>query len=281
MAPINDSFNGLWSNVELFWNDRLISYSNNTHGYTSMISHLIHNSEESLHSERSLRLLYKDKPGQMDYLNAAEANLDELIKGFYHIDTQLVVDDEGAVREEEIEDHGINGLHTRFLFSHISKKVRVMGSLSIALFEQKRYLPNGVNLKLRFHRQRELFTMMTGDGNGYKIDLEKAFMLMRKVKPSSGVQLGHTAAMMKMPATFPVTYKETKVIAMSKDVNTFVKYNILLGQLPKRVVIAMVDGEAFAEPCISILNISNICMSISCKCTRMVNLSDQNHFNLI
>ena len=246
MAPINDSFNGLWSNVELFLNDRLISYSNNTHGYTSMISHLIHNSEESLHSERSLRLLYKDKPGQMDYLNAAEANLDELIKGFYHIDTQLVVDDEGAVREEEIEDHGINGLHTRFLFSHISKKVRVMGSLSIALFEQKRYLPNGVSLKLRFHRQRELFTMMTGDGNGYKIDLEKAFMLMRKVKPSSGVQLGHTAAMMKMPATFPVTYKETKVIAMSKDVNTFVKYNILLGQLPKRVVIAMVDGEAFA-----------------------------------
>ena len=246
VAPINDIFNGLWSNVELFLNDRLISHSNNTHGYTSMISHLIHDSEESLHSERSLRLLYKDTPGQMDYLNAAEANMDELIKGFHHIDPQLVVDAQGAVSQEEIEDPGNNGLHTRFLFSHSSQKVSVMGSLSIPLFEQERYLPNGVSLKLRFHRQREPFTMMTGDGNRYKIDLEEAFMLMRKVKPSPGVQLGHAEAMMKMPAKFPVTRKETKVIAMSKDVNTFVKDNIFLGQLPKRVVIAMVDSEAFA-----------------------------------
>ena len=87
-----------------------------------MISHLIHDSEESLHSERSLRLLYKDTPGQMDYLNAAEANMDELMKGFHHIDPQLVVDAQGAVSEEEIEDPGNNGLHTRFLvFTQQSK----------------------------------------------------------------------------------------------------------------------------------------------------------------
>ena len=51
-------------------------------------------------------------------------------------------------------------------------------------------------------------------------------MLMRKVKPSPGVQLGHTEAMMKMPAKFSVKRKETKVIAMSKDVNTFVRQYI-------------------------------------------------------
>ena len=50
VAPINDIFNGLWSNVELFMNNKLISHSNNAHGYTSIISHLIHDSEESLHS---------------------------------------------------------------------------------------------------------------------------------------------------------------------------------------------------------------------------------------
>ena len=60
VVPVNDLFNSLWSNVELFLNDRLISHSNNTHGYTSMVSHLIHDSEESLSSERSMRLIYKD-----------------------------------------------------------------------------------------------------------------------------------------------------------------------------------------------------------------------------
>ena len=64
VAPINDIFNGLWDNVELFMNDRLISHSNNTHSYTCMISHLIHDSEESLHSDRAPRLLYKDTASQ-------------------------------------------------------------------------------------------------------------------------------------------------------------------------------------------------------------------------
>ena len=40
-----------------------------------------------------------------------------------------------------------------------------MGSLNFALFEQEMYLPNGVSLKIRFHRHRGPFIMITGDGN--------------------------------------------------------------------------------------------------------------------
>ena len=246
VAPINDIFNGLWSNVELFMNDRLISHSNNTHGYTTMLSHLIHDSEESLHSDRALRLLYKDTPGQMDFLDASVPNMDGLIKGFHPIGAELVLGEGGAVTEEAITDPGNNGLHQRFLFSRMSQKVSVMGPLNIAMFEQERYLPNGVSIKLRFHRQREAFTMMSLDGNAYKIEVEEAFMLMRKVKPAPGVQLGHAETLMKMPAKFPITRKETKVLTLTKDVNTFVKDNIFLGQLPKRVVIGMVNNQAFA-----------------------------------
>ena len=104
-----------------------------------------------------------------------------------------------------------------------------MGSLRIDMFEQERYLPNGVSLRLRFHRQREPFTMMCANGSTYKINLEEAYMLIRKVKTSPGVQLGHADALMKMPAKFPITRKECKVMGVSKDVNTFVKDNIFLG----------------------------------------------------
>ena len=37
VAPINDIFNGLWKNVELFLNDCLVSQSNNCHGYITML----------------------------------------------------------------------------------------------------------------------------------------------------------------------------------------------------------------------------------------------------
>ena len=246
VAPINDIFNGLWSNVELFMNDRLISHSNNTHGYTSMISHLIHDSEESLHSERSLRLLYKDTPGQMDHLDARDANIKELIPGFHAMENELIVAGDGTVTEELDENPGNHGLHQRFLFTHTSKKVSVMGSLRIDMFEQERYVPNGIGIKLRFHRQKESFTLMSVGGAPYKIDLVEAYLLIRKVRTSPGVQLGHTEALMKMPAKFPITRKECKMMAVSHQVNSFVKDNIFLGQLPKRVVIAIVDNEASA-----------------------------------
>ena len=51
---------------------------------------------------------------------------------------------------------------------------------------------------------------------------------------------------MSTPAKFPITRKETKVIALTRDVSTFVKDNIFLGQLPKRVVITMVDTNAYS-----------------------------------
>ena len=120
-----------------------------------------------------------------------------------------------------------------------------MGSLRIAMFEQEIYLPNGMSLKLRFHRQRQSFNMMTNDGKEFRIGLEQAYMQMRKVKPAPGVQFKHAEAIMKMLAKFPITHKETKMIAMSKDVYTFVKDNIFLWQLPKQLVIAIVDRQAF------------------------------------
>ena len=126
VAPINDIFNGLWGNVELFLNDRLISHSNNTHSYTSMISHLIHDSEESLHSDRALRLLYKDTAGQMNYLDASRPNMLERIKGFHDPETRLVLGANQVVAPEVIENPGNNGLHRRFLFSRLSKKVSVI-----------------------------------------------------------------------------------------------------------------------------------------------------------
>ena len=41
VAPVNDIYNSMWGNMELYMNDRLMSHSNNMHGYRNVISHLI------------------------------------------------------------------------------------------------------------------------------------------------------------------------------------------------------------------------------------------------
>ena len=135
----------------------------------------------------------------------------------------------------------------RFLFTTTSKKVGLLGSLRIDMFEQEKYIPSGISMKLRFHRQREPFILMTNaDAAKYKIELLEAYLLVRKVKVSPGVALGHEEGLSLKPAQFPITRKETKVTAVSSGVTQFVKDNIFLGQLPKRVVVGLVGTEAYA-----------------------------------
>ena len=62
---------------KLFLNDRLISHSTNI----SMVSHLIHDSEEILSSERSMRLIYGDTAGSMNANAANVPNFHKLIAG--------------------------------------------------------------------------------------------------------------------------------------------------------------------------------------------------------
>lgn len=236
VAPVNDLFNSLWSNVELFFNDRLISHSNNTHGYTSIISHLIHDSEEKLHSSRSMSLIYKDTAGSMNGVNAKLQNRFECVLGH-----DLAANGADLVAATA----GNHGLHQRYLFTRLSQEVMLTGNLRIDMFEQNRYLPNGISMKLRFHRQNNVFALMAPD-NTFKIEIMEAFMTIRKVKVSPGVLLGHTDALMKSPAKFPITRKECKVLAIPQGFQSFVKDNIFLGQLPKRIVIGMVNNEAYA-----------------------------------
>ena len=241
-APVNDLFNSLWSNVELILNDRLVSHSNGMHGYISMISHLIHDSEESLQSERSMRLIFKDTPNQMDATEPRQSNYQNLIPGY---DIRRNAEDDGFEVIPPATAVGNHGLYQRNLLTSRSRFFELMGPLRIDLFEQERYLPNGISIKLRFHRQKPRFALMS-EGTGFKVKILEAYLYVRKVRPSPGVLLGHTEALSKMPAKFPITRKECKEIAIASGLRSVKKDNIFLGQLPKRVVVAMVDGDAAA-----------------------------------
>ena len=50
--------------------------------------------------------------------------------------------------------------------------------------------------------------------NSFKIQVTEAFLTVRKVKVSPGIQLGHTDALMKGPAKCPITRKECKILAI-------------------------------------------------------------------
>ena len=242
VAPINGLFNSLWKNVELDLSNKLISHSSNMHGYVSMISHLIHDSEESAESERAMQLLYKDTPSQMDAIECRRSNSAGVIAGFDMVEGAdgafAMVADDAAL--------GNNGLYKRYMMTRLSQSVEMLGPLRIDIAEQERYLPNGVSMKLRFHRQKNSFLLMAAEESTFKVVVEECCLLVRKVKPSPGVFVGHQEALSKQPAKYPITRKECKSITVPTGLRSVKRDNLFLGQLPKRVVVAMVDSAAAA-----------------------------------
>ena len=250
VAPVNNFLQSMWSNVELMINDRLVTHSNNVHGYVSTISHLLHDSEESLASERQMQLNFKDTPGQMDITDARYPNNEHLIPG-YSWRHRVVHAGEDAPPPYEMvaagENAGNNGLHERWKLTRTSQVFEMLGGIRLDLFEQIRCLPNGVSLKLRLHPQKRAFALMWMEqAQRFKLDLQAASFIVRKMKPSPGVLLGHEDALRLKPAQYPLTRKECKSFAIAQGLSQFKQDNIFLGQLPNRVVIAMVDGDAFA-----------------------------------
>ena len=249
VAPINNLLQSMWSNIELIINEHLVAHSNNVHGYVATISHLLHDSEEYMNSEGRLHLLYKDTAGKLGSTNALEPNTENSIPG-YSIQVKDETSAAGTARRVASLVTGARignyGLHQRFLATHSSRSFEMLGGLRIDMFEQIRYLPSGIAMKLRLHPQQRAFCLMApSTSNDYKLQVLQATLIVRKVKVSPGVIVGHDEALQEKPAEYPVVHKECKSFAIASGLLQFKQDNIFLGQLPTRVVLAMVTARAF------------------------------------
>ena len=83
-----------------------------------------------------------------------------------------------------------------------------------------------------------------GDGD-FKVLLKEMSLFCRKVRPSDAVRLAHIKALQLGMASYPLRRVEVKTFAFPQGNLSWVKENVFLGQLPKRMVVGFVDNTAF------------------------------------
>jgi hypothetical protein len=81
--------------------------------------------------------------------------------------------------------------------------------------------------------------------NKYAIEIEEAKLLIRKEKPSVSVQLAHEKALLRGNAKYPIQRTVCKVLTIPRGNLMFSQDNVYQGQMPKRIVIGMVNDAAF------------------------------------
>ena len=214
VGRVNNFLHSLFSQVDISLNGTLITSSTNTYPYRAYIEDLLSYGSESKESQLTAALFYKDTPGRMGVANSRAA-----------------------------VDARNHGLTKRAEFTNESRVVDVIGRLHSDIFFQERYLLNEVTTKIRLIRSRDSFCLMsTGQ---FKVKIMAASLFIRKVKVSPSVFLAHAKTLEKSLAKYPIRRVVCKTFTIPTGHLDASNEKLFTGQLPRRVVIGLVDNEAF------------------------------------
>ena len=213
VAPVNNWLHSLFSQVDVYLNDTLMTHSSNSYPFRAYVDTLLSYGAEAKTTKLTSQLWYKDTAGNMDATTADGDN------------TGLVE------RRRHISE---------------SRVVEMMGRLHVDLFLQDIFLLNGVSVKIRLVRSKDAFSLMaSGQNPDYKVHKVDAVLLARKAVLSPTVQMAHIKALEKGTAKYPIRPVDCKVFTIPQGAMSHTHENLFLGTLPKRLILWCIDNDAY------------------------------------
>jgi hypothetical protein len=209
VGPVNNFFHSLIQQVDIFLNQKLISPPSTAYPYRSYIETILNYDKPAKDSHLTTVLFYKDTAGKMD----------------------------------EFDEN--QGMKARTAHIAAGKTVDMIGSLHCDIFNQSRYMLNGVEMKIKLIRSRESFHLMAPTETGFKTHIEDALLIVRKVRVSPSVLLAHERVLRKTAAKYPISRVDVKNITIPAGVTGKSIDNIFIGALPKRIIMGFVSNAAF------------------------------------
>ncbi|XP_056127237.1 uncharacterized protein F54H12.2-like [Rhinichthys klamathensis goyatoka] len=137
------------------------------------------------------------------------------------------------------------GLTKRSLYTSGSKVVELLAPIHSDIFFQEKLMLNGVDIKIRMTRGKDEFCLMRCDDVAYKLNIVTASLYVNKVSVSPPVRLGHAQALLSTTAKYPIDRVCLKNFSIPAGARVSNQENLFLGTLPKSIVLAMVDNDAF------------------------------------
>ena len=105
---------------------------------------------------------------------------------------------------------------------------------------------NGISVRIRLVRSKDSFSLISADvAPKFKIKIVRAVLRARKVRISDSVYLAHAKALEHANATYPIRRVECKTFSIPTGNYDVVQENLFMGQVPNRVIVGLVDTDAF------------------------------------
>ena len=171
----------------------MVSTASNTYAYCAMMETLLTYGFDAKTSHLTSGLFYKDTPGNMD---AVDPTLDD--------------------------DNANLGLKKQSQFTAESGEIDLVGMIHADIFCQEKFLLSGFDLKLKPHRSKNEFCVVSGfqplqQMPEYKVQIMDATVFIRSCKLNPTLTVSHA----------------------------FVRESLFKGQIPRRIVFGLMDNTAY------------------------------------
>ena len=184
VGPTNLFLHSLFSQLDMYLNDKLITSSVNTYAYRAYLETLLSYGKATKDTQMTVSLWYKDTAGRME--------------------------------DAAIDVAGVNsGFKTCARIASESKSIDMMEKIHGDLFFQEKLLLNVISMRIRLVRSKDEFVLLTGEANTrYKVRIVEVVLLVRKFHILPAVAFAHAKALEKSHAKYPIRRFECKTFSI-------------------------------------------------------------------
>lgn len=202
VGPVNNFLHSMFSQVDVFLNQRNVCPPSSNYGYRSYIEKLLNYGYEAKTTQLQTQMWYKDDAGEMD--------------------TVTNTDDDGRN----------SGYLRRQELCNNRRTFELHGRLHCDVLNQGKYIINGVEVAIRLVKQKPEFCLLSTVVASFEII--EANLFVRKVKINTSILVAHARTLAICPARYPITRVEIKTVTISTGIRSKTVDNLFIGQLPKR-----------------------------------------------
>ena len=251
-TPVNNIVHSLFSEIDHSLNRKVITPGTDTYPYKAYLEKLPSYEPNTLNTQmKACTLWQKDIPRYMDDVGLADPVIASV--KFYVTAkssggqgcTEVIIDE--SVGEAELPAGSQNEGLKKKKHSWVegSHKIVLLDRLHLDLFQQEKFIPYGVDIRLRFNRKKPNFYMMTAANSSGKVSIQSMLMWVRKVRPTPTVLNAINQRLNTETAKYPLRRVEVKTFTVARGTQSKIEDHLFQGQLPKRIVVGLVANDAF------------------------------------
>lgn len=217
VAPVNNFLHSMFEDCAVFLNDIEVTNANKLYPYSSYILDLFETTTEAKESYMTAQMWYK---------NGAFNSTDK-------------VQNPGFAKRAKFFG---------------SREKGMIGRLHSELFQQNRYLINGVEVKVKLNIGKPGFFLMSGakkkggsapvDNDAFKFIITDAKMYVPYVHLAEKAMDEIEKQLEKKPVVYPIQRIVTKVVPINAQTEEHSIENITKGQLPCKMIVGLVQTKA-------------------------------------